>query len=451
MDTSTDSQPTSRAKPRRHPREPREQHDSTLQVRREKNRQSQRLFHARRVTELARHANRIYHLEATLEKLGNTFIQLADELLGSSLPNVDPALGQKIHLLLQNALSLIKENVDVAASYDMAERSNPLPPQQQEAAADFKDASSIQAHRGRVEGLHNHTELCIESRAGNLLISDATAAHHQSTIGDILANCEPSNCFNLSSENVFGNGWMQIPRVVESLNLHGSVNQSRQVSMSLMVVSSSLYYAYHSLLESFDSSNTIFRYALNIHTREELLFNLRWFLGPGNGEMYRLASATFNTLPLNWPSEVPSLQPMINSEIISDVDGLGPNHPANEGAFLNADQVTSYLNLESLRYVRDDVLELIIDDSIYSGFGSGLSGEYFKNPSCFLNADLFFPSATGGRSSRDNISMAMRKSSIFISKSALFKNVSNISLCLSYGPGFRKDYLEGALSASIIG
>lgn len=400
---------------------------------------------------MARHANRIYHLEATLEKLGNTFIQLADELLGSSLPNVDPALGHKIHLSLQNALSLIKENVDATASSDMAERSNTLPPQQQEAAADFTDADSIHEHRGRVEGLHNHAELCIEPRAGNLLISDATTAHHQSIIGDILANSEPSNCFNLSSANVFGNGWMQVPRVLESLNSHGSVNQSRQVSMSLMVVSSALYYAYRSLHESSDPSNPIFRYALNIHTREELLFNLRWFLGPGNSEMHRLTSVTFNTLPLNWPSEVPSLQPMIDSEIISDVDGLKPNHPANEGAFLNADQVTSYLNLESLRYVRDDVLELTIDDSNYGGFGSGLSGEYSKIPSCFLNADLFFPSAAGERSSRDDVSMTMRKSSIFISKSVLFKNVSNVSLCLSYGPGFRKDYLEGALSASIIG
>ncbi|KAL6823477.1 hypothetical protein V8C40DRAFT_266999 [Trichoderma camerunense] len=451
MDTSTDSQPSRRAKPRRHPREPREQHDSNLQVRREKNRQSQRLFHAKRVTELARHATRINHLEATLEKLGNTFIQLADELLGSSLPNVDPALGHKIHLSLQNALSLIKENADAATSFDMAERSSTLPPQQQEVAVDSKEANSIHAPRGRVGGLHNHTELCIESRAENILISDATTAHHQSTIRNIFANCEPSNYFSLSSANVFGNGWMQVPRVIESLNSHGSVNQSRQVSMSLMVVSSALYYAYRSLLESFDSSNHIFRYALNIHSREELLFNLRWFLGPGNGEMYRLASVTFNTLPLNWPSEVPSLQSMVDSEIISDVNGLAPNHPANEGSFLNADQVTSYLNLESLRYVRDDVLELIIDDSNYGRFGSGLSGEYSKIPPCFLNADLFFPSAAGERSSRDDITMAMRKSSIFISKSALFKNVSSISLCLSYGIGFRKDYLEGALLASIIG
>lgn len=420
------------------------------QVRREKNRQSQRLFHARRVTELARHATRINHLEATLEKLGNTFIQLADELLGSSLPNVDPALGHKIHLSLQNALSLIKENADAAASFDMAERSSTLPPQQQEVAVDSKEANSIHAPRGRVRGLHNHTELCIESRAENIPISDATTAHHQSTSRNIFVNYEPSNFFSLSSANVFGNGWMQVPRVIESLNWHGSVNQSRQVSMSLMVVSSALHYAYRSLLESVDSSNPIFRYALNIHPREELLFNLRWFLGPGNGEMYRLASVTFNTLPLNWPSEVPSLQPMIDSEIISDVNGLAPNHPANEGAFLNADQVTSYLNLESLRYVRDDVLELIIDDSNYGGFGSGLSGEYSKISPCFLNADLFFPSAAGERSSRDDISMAMRKSSIFISKSALFKNVSSVSLCLSYGIGFRKDYLEGALLASII-
>ncbi|KKP00114.1 hypothetical protein THAR02_07795 [Trichoderma harzianum] len=409
---------------------------------------------SRRVTELARHANRIYHLEATLEKLGNTFIQLADELLGSSLPNVDPALGHKIHLSLQNALSLIKENADAAASYDMAERSSTLPPQQQEVAVDSKEANSIHAPCGRVGGLHNHAELCIESRAENILISDATTAHHQSTkttIRNIFANCEPSNCFSLSSANVFGNGWMQVPRVLESLNSHGSVNQSRQISMSLMLVSSALYYAYRSLLGSFDSSNSIFRYALNNHPREELLFNLRWFLGPGNGELYRLASATFNTLPLNWPSEVPSLQPMIDSEIISDVNGLAPNHPANEGAFLNADQVTSYLNLESLRYVRDDVLELIIDDSNYGGFGSGLSGEYSKISASFLNADLFFPSAAGERSSRDDISMAMRKSSIFISKSALFKNVSSIALCLSYGIGFRKDYLERALLASIIG
>ncbi|KAF3057015.1 hypothetical protein CFAM422_012448, partial [Trichoderma lentiforme] len=415
------------------------------------NRENNMTAISRRVTELARHANRINHLEATLEKLGNTFIQLADELLGSSLPHVDPALGHKIHLSLQNALSLIKENADAAASFDMAERSSASPPQQQEIAVDSKEPNSIHAPRGRVGGLHNHTELCIESRAENILISDTTTTHHQSAIRNIFANCEPSNCFNLSSANVFGNGWMQVPRVIESLNSHGSINQSRQVSMSLMVVSSALHYAYGSLLESVDSSNPIFRYALNIHPREELLFNLRWFLGPGNGEMYRLASVTINTLPLNWPSQVPSLQPMVDSEIISDVNGLAPSHPANEGAFLNADQVTSYLNLDSLRYVRDDVLELIIDDSNYVGFGPGLSGEYSKTPPCFLNADLFFPSAAGERSSRDDISMAMRKSSIFISKSALFKNVSSISLCLSYGIGFRKDYLEGALLASIIG
>lgn len=404
------------------------------QVRREKNRQSQRLFHARRVAELARHANRIDHLEATIEKLGNTFIQLADELLGSSLPNVDPALGHKIHLSLQNALSLIKENAEATVSYDMAKRSSTLTPQQ-EAAGDSKGANSIHAHPGRVESLHNHTELCIESSDGNLLILDATTAHHRFTTRNILANCEPPNSLSPSSANVFGNGWTQVPRVLESLNSHASVNQPRQVSMSLMVVNSALYYAYRSLHESFDPSNPIFRYALKIHTREELLFNLRWFLGPGNGEMHRLASVTFNTLPLNWPSEVPSFQPMIDSDIISDVDGLNHNHPANEDMFLNADQVTSYLNLESLRYARDDVLELIIDDSNYGGFGSILSGEFSKIPPFFLNADLFFPAAARERLSRDDVSMAMRKSSIF-SQSQPCSKTCQISRSVSaMGPG----------------
>jgi hypothetical protein len=61
---------------------------------------------------LTQNANRITHLEAVIDKLGNVFLELADELLGSGLPNIDLQLSRKFHNSLRGSLSLIKENVD---------------------------------------------------------------------------------------------------------------------------------------------------------------------------------------------------------------------------------------------------------------------------------------------------------------------------------------------------
>jgi hypothetical protein len=254
---------------------------------------------------------------------------------------------------------------------------------------------------------------------------------------------------NLLAANIFGNGWMdQVPAALISQTTDGKVRQLEADSLALSIVNSSLYYAYYALWESQDSSNQIFRQAIQLHPREELLFNLRWFLGPGINEMYRLAGVPFNTLLLDWPSNVPSLHPIIDSEVMFDVQGLQPGHPATGSSFINADDVASFLYSKTLRYVGGDVLELTIDHLSNGRLEPSPSKPYFERQPTFLNMDVFFPSSAEWTAVDNGTHKATQKQTILVSKSVLFKNLSDISLCLSYGPGFQKQNLEGAVLAS---
>jgi hypothetical protein len=393
---------------------------------------------------MTQNVNRIAHLEETIEKLGKIFVELADDLLGSSLPSFDRQLICKLHGSMQDALSLIKGNADPPEQphrHDLVAENSSTSLHTSEITRHLKNGDPLPTQSDLLGGLKSSYEPRTRSSPDDMpsleVNASGNASRSDSHHGAGGISREPS----LYTANIFGNGWMdQVPAALGALSFNGNMNQLQEGSLALNIVSSTLYYAYHALWESYDASNLIFRYAIKMHSREELLFNLRWFLGPGYNEMYRLAGATFKSVLHNWPSNVPSLHPILNSEAMSN----------NDATFINADDVATYLGSKSPRYVGGDVLELIIDDADTGRLEPGLSKPYSEGQPTFLNMDLFFPSAAGWQPADSGISKATRKRNILVLQSALFKNLSNISLCLSYGPGFRKQNLDGAILASEI-
>jgi hypothetical protein len=95
--------------------------------------------------------------------------------------------------------------------------------------------------------------------------------------------------------NTFGNGWFGRRPLLPASNPATSLpsqDGTRNGSTSFELVIT-LTVAYESLLGDTKSSTVfrlkIFRYALPFHSCEELLFNLRWFLGPGAPDIQSLA------------------------------------------------------------------------------------------------------------------------------------------------------------------
>ncbi|RDW68085.1 hypothetical protein BP6252_09481 [Coleophoma cylindrospora] len=149
----------------------------------------------------------------------------------------------------------------------------------------------------------------------------------------------------LPLSTVFGNGWpSQIPTHAISLRKSSSsaqLEQPNEHSIALKLVQGTLNIAYDSLLHDFHNPTAIarrmFRYALLTHSREELLFSLRWFLGPGYREIHRLRHASFG-----------------DSSDQDDQPGLASNHllrpevdffveQINARPFLSASEIEEYL------------------------------------------------------------------------------------------------------------
>lgn len=108
----------------------------------------------------------------------------------------------------------------------------------------------------------------------------------------------------LPSSNIFGNSWSsQIPTAAIEFRKSSQFTQLESPSddsIALKILQTTLNVAYCSLVHDFHEPGAVarqmFRYALLAHNKDELLFNLRWFLGPGYLEIHHLGHASFGDI-----------------------------------------------------------------------------------------------------------------------------------------------------------
>lgn len=175
----------------------------------------------------------------------------------------------------------------------------------------------------------------------------------------------------------------------------------------------------------------VFQFSLLFHSRQELLFNLRWFLGPGSQELVRLAFVPFDGSPtlatedsVNTTSLVPAVDAYaVNATRINGFDNV------TAAPFVNAQEVELYLHEKGARFLDGDTIEVPLPDS-------PPTIDEILQPST-----LTYHGQTEQICAYENLKYRLRTS-------LLIENLIYISVCLSKGPAYRRHDLDHAIFLS---
>ncbi|PVI06244.1 hypothetical protein DM02DRAFT_724311 [Periconia macrospinosa] len=298
--------------------------DGKDEKKRDRMRRSQQAFRIRRQAAENARDERLLALETTMDKMTSLFVDFADVVLQSQRLQSDPSVLHKLQTTLATFTSLARSAADGSAVHD-----------------------------GATPG---DDDLSITSPESNIAQPATTA--------NILLNNTPTSLSNVS---VFGNGWTdQVPKpFLQHVNLHHRPTPvNHQISVRLL--QRTLNYAYDALSGGLPSEVALRIFGLTRARRDkqELFFNLRWFLGPGYHEMYRLGDAFLMNAPTTkmWTPHSATLwtdsHPYRTVPRSNNASGESENAGGNEKTFMNAFDVERYFQQMGARYLDLDTMEL---------------------------------------------------------------------------------------------
>ncbi|KAL6813641.1 hypothetical protein V8C40DRAFT_277681 [Trichoderma camerunense] len=421
--------------------------DSPAKIQREKNRQAQSIFRARkRATEVASEL-RISQLEDIVDRMGNTFLTLVNDVIRSNQKQKDLMLAgrpqESIHTFLTLAASSSDPRWDSPDTVNQGDIRQPTPQQiwnpgnerTAKPAAIVEDTSSSEQVSALQWNSQNSSSLW-----GLLDQFDSTPSSFPELTG--------------SPINILGNGWTKDLPFSYRATLGQVVGHPVAQSMSTLIVQATLYYVYYILLEvndplCSDAAEDIFRYALKLYSRDELLFNIRWFSGPGQREAYRLGITRFHTLNARDNEGFPTLSPAVGSDALSDIQMQNRRSSSLQQPLLSASGVEAYLLHNGLRRITEDVLEIDLEQRD-SQREAHMETNSTRKPN-LINANVFFPAVPQGvnRVTAVPTQPTSTKRTVRFWESTFIRFLATkASHCLAYGPGYRKERLPDLIEAA---
>lgn len=193
------------------------------------------------------------------------------------------------------------------------------------------------------------------------------------------------------TDDVIGDSWLgQNPISVIDRRLIANERGRREHggSFGLKLLQSTLDIAYSYLLGESNASAAVatqmFRFALLHHSREEILFKMRWFLGPGLQYMSNLGNAFIMPEDIEdlWDSFF-VLSPSVDKDAVKEI-GAG----AISSLFLSAFGVEEYLKSRGAIYEDNDTIIMKVQIATTGSDTSGIS-----SPSQSLTFSLDIPEA----------------------------------------------------------
>ncbi|KAL7909952.1 hypothetical protein GGI35DRAFT_447501 [Trichoderma velutinum] len=423
--------------------------DSSAKIQREKNRQAQSIFRARkRATEIASEM-RISQLEDIVDRMGDTFLTLVNHVIQSNQKQNDLVLAGRLQESIHTFLTLAANSSDTR--WDSPDVGN---------QGDIRQSTTPQlvwnpGSQGTVGPAAN-----VEGISSSQQVTALPTWNPQNSgnLWGLLDQFDPTPSLfpelTGSPTNVLGNGWTKDLPFSYTATLGQVVGHPVAQSMSTLIIQATLYYVYYILLEAndpqcSDAARDIFRYALKLHSRDELLFNIRWFLGPGQREAYRLGITGFQILNAQDGEGFPTLSPAVDSDALSDIQTQKRQSPSLQQSLLNASGVEAYLLHHGLRRITQDILEIDLEQRDNQR-EAHMETDSTRKPN-LINANVFFPAVPQGGSRVTAIptQRAPTKRAVRFSESTFIRFLATqASHCLAYGPGYRKDRLPDLIEAA---
>ncbi|KAK3353797.1 hypothetical protein B0T25DRAFT_581490 [Lasiosphaeria hispida] len=427
-----ESRPKPRRKTRGRPRKQDDEADQHIKNRRARNREAQLVFRVRKQASQQSQEQKIKQLENTIERMGSAFLDLADNMLQSNVVTQDRNLMQKLGKTTENIVELARELEEENDEHD-----TPSPALvEQNLGFDMAMPTLPTAWPDPTFPVN------FPSPVDTSYQLDWPPGPSQ----PVPATLNP---------NIFGNGWFgQVATSFTSLPpltpQHPSTTDN---PLGFKIIHTTLQVVYHALFgtpqaPADDTFRRVFAYSLRYHSRDELLFNIRWFLGPGYLEMYRLGNISFVTSPFaqvfraaTEDKRIGELDPAV------DVDAFREVVPVGEGeSYVNANAVEMYLWDKGVRFQgENDVVEVSLDDDEV--------GRHMR-PWDFVNFDAFFIGDRSLSSRAGDAGQAgwqnPRPHAMWVSQARLLINLVEISVCLASGPGYQRAMIDRAIAASVV-
>ncbi|KAI5455987.1 hypothetical protein BGZ63DRAFT_518452 [Mariannaea sp. PMI_226] len=454
------SSPGGSKKGRGRPRKETSEGDSSLRTLRARNRYAQTVFRARKRAAEAESEQRITRLEETIERMGDAFITLVDHIIHSNHQHQrnDPELNARLHSTMQTFLTLAAAssdpNPDPSIIGDKGSNISKPTPDMTRNSGDNMVASST----AKLEEAHlPQTASVLQPWTAPVYVNNRTDVTNQF---DSLHSFLPGLTGSPGNVNIMGNGWTGDVPFSYTASLDQDTGFSAPQSISNLLIQATLYYVYYILLEaknvsSSEEASNIFRYALRFHSRDELLFNLRWFLGPGQSEAHRLSKTGFQIFDSQGYKNLPILSPLIDLHALNDAQAGNTYHLSTSQTLINADGVEAYLLRRGFRRISQDIREVDLEVDVEESFGTAeaLQRSSLAAQSDLLNADVFFPVVPKGRSRMPTTSLhrtPTTRTVRFSETRFLRLLITQASHCLAYGPGYRRDRLHDLIEAAAV-
>jgi hypothetical protein len=377
----------------------------------------------------------IRRLEETVQRISSAFLGLADTMLQSDTAIADSSLMEELGRTTENI-------ADLARSLDDGQESEASP-----------DAEVP----------------IVEAATATMIASLPVDPHSAGPSTGALVTHAPS-----LNTNIFGNGWFgqvasNFPHLAEC-----TITPLPSVSdfpLAMKIIIATIQVGYHALFETIqlpgDSSrvivNRVFSYSLRYHSAEEIMFNLRWFLGPGQQETHRLGNISFVTGPfahiyreaLKSHRRVGEFVPAIDDDAFREVAPArgavsGSVVVADGDAYVNANAVERYLWEKGIWFVgNDDIIEVpasVVESmpargaAVPVGLWQGGRSRAPK-PWDFFNFNSVFvgdrPPSPGALSVR-------------VSQTKLLRSLVGTAVCLASGPGYERRLIDEAIKAAVV-
>ncbi|KAL6786463.1 hypothetical protein J3E68DRAFT_441232 [Trichoderma sp. SZMC 28012] len=398
----------------------------SLRTRREKNRKAQISVRQRKRVAQQAMENRVVRTEETVAEMAGGIIELADQLLQSKAAKLDPDLMQKLRICLRRNLTLVSTGIPEQVEFDRAP------------AADSKFNPADKLHVLAITGPDPDIQATC---------NPPPPSNHGVVVGE--------HNYNPPVQNVLGNGWMghfPLPNGGASVGGLGVTRQNSQLdSLSINIIHFAMRRAYFALVAAGSPTHSLalwaFKSSLQQRSREEVLLTLRWVLGPGHATLHQLAKRPLEALDA--PKNVHTLHPLVDEAAMQSFKDL---YPQETEPFLSAQDVQELLVYNGLRYIDNDVLELFIKiDADGRWVMPFPEVRPIRQPSDFLNPDVFFPSSRATTRSQGGFgSRSPRMTHIYISQSTFLYHLSSFTVCLAHGPAFVRACVQQVIKASLI-
>jgi hypothetical protein len=352
------------------------------QARRERNRAAQKSFRLRHQANEQSQRQEEVELGHKFDHLLSVFLSFTDQVVRSEWANQDASLMKALRSSVKDVLSL-----------------------------SLTDDSPDMAFKNSLQSNHDSTAL-----KNNETTSDGV-----STSQDLHAQRQPSLSTTPSSER--HNSGVQVgelrQHVRQDIGLSASINfqppstgQYRLDSpFSLQIAYLAIQYACHILSTTTSPASDVlyrvFGSRLQIHTRQDILLNLRWHLGPGYSQLDGLATANF-TQPA-----------FVNTDV-----------QLEDKQLYNADQIARVLRQRTRELAGGDCLDVIVNN------GMSTTSNLVHAPSM--------------QSQNINYSNSEATVIIRVSKLGLLHNISRSGICFGSGPAFLGADVKKAIWDSVL-